>query len=189
MTDLELLLDCLRRLNALDISYMLTGSGASNYWGIPRTTHDFDFVVQLPPSSIPKFVPAFSGDYYLDEAAIRSAFRAPFQFNAIDTRSDLKIDFWMLRSEPFEQEMFRRRVHVELFKVPAWIATAEDVILHKLYWNKITPSDRQLGDAAGVYAVQKGALDLTYIQRWAREIGCEQTLAQLLAGEIRPKTT
>ena len=42
------------------------------------------------------------------------------------------------------------RQPVTLFDAPAWIATAEDVILHNLYWNRLTPSQRQLGDAAGV---------------------------------------
>ena len=37
MTEQELLLDCLRRLNRAEITYYLTGSMASNYWGIPRT--------------------------------------------------------------------------------------------------------------------------------------------------------
>jgi hypothetical protein len=55
---------------------------------------------------------------------------------------------------PFDQEMLRRRVHLTLFGEPAWITTAEDCILHKLVWNGITPSDRQLSDAAGVVAVQ-----------------------------------
>ena len=32
------------RLNRIGVSYYLTGSMASNYWGIPRTTHDLDFV-------------------------------------------------------------------------------------------------------------------------------------------------
>jgi len=58
MTEQELLVDCLRRLNLVGITYYLTGSMASNYWGIPRTTHDLDFVIQLPPSSIPAIVAA-----------------------------------------------------------------------------------------------------------------------------------
>ena len=41
----ELLIDCLQRLNRTGLAYMLTGSMASNYWGIPRTTHDLDFVL------------------------------------------------------------------------------------------------------------------------------------------------
>jgi hypothetical protein len=52
MTERELLIDCLGRLNGLGVAYMVTGSMASNYWGIPRTTHDLDFVVQLPPSAV-----------------------------------------------------------------------------------------------------------------------------------------
>ena len=44
-TERDLLVDCLQRLNAIGIAYMLTGSMASNHWGVPRTTHDLDFVV------------------------------------------------------------------------------------------------------------------------------------------------
>ena len=189
MTERELLVDCLQRLNRSGIAYMLTGSMVSNYWGIPRTTHDLDFVVQLPSEAIPKLLAEFSRDFSLDEAAIRAAHRPPHQFNAIDTRSALKVDFWLLKPEPFEREMFARRIPATLFGEPAWIATAEDVILHKLYWNKLTPSDRQLGDAAGVVAVQAGNLDQSYLHRWADELGVAATLAAILAGKITPKQT
>src|SRR5436305_10819543 len=157
MTERELLVDCLHRLNRTGITYYLTGSMASNYWGIPRTTHDLDFVVQLAMSAVPRIVQEFRGDFYLDEAAVRAAFQPPHQFNAIDTRSALKVDFWLPKSEPFDYEMLRRRTEAILFGEPAWIATAEDVILHKLLWNSISPSDRQLGDAAVVIAVQASA--------------------------------
>ncbi len=189
MTERDLLVDCLRRLNAAQITYMLTGSMASNYWGIPRTTHDLDFVIQLPADSSPKLVAAFRPDLYLDESALRDAYRPPYQFNALDTRSALKVDFWLLRPEPFEREMFRRRVPVTLFTQPAQIATAEDVILHKLYWNTITPSDRQISDAAGVVAVQRGSLDLMYLRHWANELKVTGTLEDLLSGRIAPKRT
>ena len=95
----------------------------------------------------------------------------------------------MLRDEPFEQEMFARRVDTILFDVPTWIETAEDVILHKLYWNKLTPSDRQLGDAAGAVAVQVNSLDRAYLRRWASQLDVAATLDDLITGKIRPKTT
>lgn len=189
MSEQELLADCLRRLNRSSVTYYLTGSMASNYWGIPRTTHDLDFVVQLPESAIPAIVQAFSGDFYIDEPAVRAALRPPHQFNAIDTRSALKVDFWLPKPEPFDREMLSRRVRVTLFGEPAWIATAEDVILHKLIWNRITPSDRQLGDAAGVVAVQATALDKNYLQRWAQELKLANELGNLLSGKIKPKQT
>jgi len=61
MTEQELLADCLRRLNRVGVTYYLTGSMASNYWGIPRTTHDLDFVIQLPASAVAAIVHEFSG--------------------------------------------------------------------------------------------------------------------------------
>ena len=189
MTEQELLVDCLRRLNGARITYYLTGSMASNYWGIPRTTHDLDFVIQLPPSAIPTIVAALSPDYFIDEASVRAAYQAPHQFNAIDTRSALKVDFWLPGPEPFDSEMLRRRVHSTLFGEPAWIATAEDCILHKLVWNRITPSERQLGDAAGVVAVQGEKLDAPYLRKWAETLKVLAELNQLLSGEIKPKRT
>lgn len=48
MNEQALLLDCGRRLNRAAVEYMLTGSMASNAWGIPRTTHDLDY--RITPS-------------------------------------------------------------------------------------------------------------------------------------------
>ncbi len=159
LTERELLADCLRRLNVIGLPYMLTGSMASNFWGIPRTTHDLDFVLAFEEDRVTAIVSEFEADYDLDAASVRSAFRKHHMFNAIDRRSALKVDFWMLRRVPFEENMFARRLRVTLFGEPAWIATAEDTLLHKLYWDRITPSERQLGDAAGIVAVQGAELN------------------------------
>jgi len=158
------LLDTLARLDRAGVRYMVTGWMASNYWGVPRTTHDLDFVIQLPPSQVSPLVEAFRGDYYIDEAMVRGAYQPPHQFNAIDLRSALKVDFWLLKPVPFEHEMFQRRTRQRIFGRDAWLATPEDVILHKLYWDRITPSDRQRQDAAGVAAVQRGRLDEIYLR-------------------------
>jgi len=189
MNEHELLVDCLHRLNRTGIAYYVTGSMASNFWGIPRTTHDLDFVVQIPPNAIPKIVAEFSSDFYIEETAVRAAYSPPHQFNAIDTRSSLKVDFWLPRAEPFDREMFSRRTQVMFSGVTAWIATPEDVILHKLVWNQMSPSERQLGDAAGIRAVQGERLDNAYLQRWAAELDVQESLRRILSGEIRPKIT
>jgi hypothetical protein len=163
---------------------------ASNAWGIPRTTHDLDFVIQLPQSQIAALAGAFaSPDYFLDEAAIRAAYQPPYQFNLIHVPSALKADFWLLRPIPFEREMFSRRVKDAWFGETIWLATAEDVILHKLHWNRITPSDRQLGDVAGVMAVQRGKLNAAYMRSWAAELGVAADLEAALSGALKPKQT
>ncbi len=190
MTEQDLLRECVRRLNTCGVPYMLTGSMASNAWGIPRTTHDLDFVIQLPLSQVPALVEAFAdADYFLDEASVRAAYQPPHQFNLIHVPSALKADFWLLRPVPFEQEMFGRRLKDVWFGVPLWLATAEDVILHKLHWNRITPSDRQLGDVAGVVEVQRGHLDEGYLRHWAGQLGVALELEAALSGKFRPKQT
>ena len=189
MTERDLLIDCLRRLNRLSIPYMLTGSMASNFWGIPRSTHDLDFVVQFLPESAVDVVHAFEDQFFIQEHSVRAAFQPPYQFNAIDQRSSLKVDFWLLRPDSFEQQIFARRRRETLFGEPAWIATAEDVILHKLNWHSITPSDRQLGDAAGIVAVQTDSLDRRYLQHWANQLGLSRVLDDVLAGKIQAKNT
>lgn len=169
---------------------MLTGSMASNFWGIPRTTHDLDFVIGLSEPTIPAFVQAFDDDnYFLQATSVRNALKPPYQFNVLDNRSALKIDFWVLRDETFERQMFQRRRRETLFGETAWISTAEDVLLHKLYWNQLSPSDRQLGDCAGIVAVQADHLDREYLRQWSIELHVEEILEKLLSGEIRPKHT
>src|SRR5215212_8943423 len=125
MSELELLADWLKRLNEIGIDYYVTGSMASNFWGIPRTTHDLDFVICIDTSAVPRLVAAFAGDFYIEEAAVRAGFSPPYQFNAIDTRSALKVDFWMPTSAAFDQEMLRRRVSDVVMETKAWFATPE----------------------------------------------------------------
>lgn len=188
-TERELLVDCLQRLNRVGIPYMLVGSMASNYWGIPRSTHDLDFVVALQPKDVDPLAAVFGEGFFIQTESIRGAFSPPHQFNAIDEQSALKVDFWLLKDDSFERSAFDRRVQVTLFGAPAWIATAEDVILHKYYWHKLSPSDRQLQDAAGVYAVRGESLDVAYLRHWAPILGAEKELAALLAGKHQPKAT
>lgn len=188
-TESEFLVDVLGRLNRSGIDYMLTGSMASNYWGIPRTTHDLDFVLLLNSDQVDQVVACFDAGFFIQPESVRSAFQPPHQFNVLDEHSALKADFWLLRDNPFERSAFGRRVSVTLFGAAAWIATAEDLILHKLYWNKITPSDRQLQDAAGVYAVQHDVLDAAYLGQWAAALGVEEEMEDLATGKLKPKSS
>ena len=188
-TEREFLVDVLGRLNQAGVDYMLTGSIASNFWGIPRTTHDLDFVLLMTPDQVDQLVACFRLGFFIQPESVHSAFKPPYQFNVLDEQSALKADFWLLQENRFEQSAFGRRLRVDIFDVGAWIATAEDIILHKLQRNKISPSERQLMDVAGVRAVQADALDVTYLGRWALILGVEQELDDLLTGKLKPKTT
>ena len=58
-----------------------------------------------------------------------------------------------------------------------------------LDWNRITPSERQLSDAAGIVAVQGASLNHAYLHEWAKELEVEKVVDDLLQLRIRPKTT
>ena len=46
MTEQELLRDCLVRLGQSGLNFMLVESMADDYWGVPRSSHDIDFVIE-----------------------------------------------------------------------------------------------------------------------------------------------
>lgn len=185
----ELLVDCLQRLNRLSMPYMLVGSMASNYWGVPRSTHDLDFVVQLLADAVDALVASFAVGFFIQPESVAKALRPPYQFNAIDEQSALKVDFWILRDNPFEKAALARRLSVLMFETPAFVATPEDLILHKLYWHKLNPSERQLRDAAGIYRVQRDMLDISYIERWANNLAVAQEWRDIVTGKFAPKST
>jgi hypothetical protein len=166
------------------VTYAITGSIASNFWGIPRTTHDVDIVVVLALADVAKFTAAFGEGYYVSEPAVREAVQRSSMFNIIDFSAGLKADFWVTRTDPFNHSMLGRRRRVEI--VPgqeSYIGSPEDVLLHKLVWNKISPSERQLADAAGIAAVQAGNLDRNYMKGWAARQTTADILEEILQGQ------
>lgn len=182
MTESELLVDCLRRLECAGIDYMLVGSMAGNYWGVPRSTHDIDFVIEYDETQVEAIVRAFQDGFFIQPISVAAGLRPPHQFNALDNRSALKVDFFRVAGDAYEFERFARRKRVVLFEQPAWIAAAEDVLLHKLRWHKISPSDRQLADARGIQLVSGGQLDQAYMEHWAERIGVAELLRSVLHG-------
>ena len=178
MTEQDLLKDCLDRLAKSGLNYMLVGSMAGNYWGIPRSTHDIDFVIEYEAKDVDRIVGLFESEFFIQRIGVEAALRAPYQFNALDNRSAFKVDFFRLAGDAYEMERFRRRRQVKILGADAWIAAPEDIVLHKLRWYTISPSDRQLTDAAGILAVSADMIDHAYLDHWASEIGVPELLEQ-----------
>jgi len=185
----EFLQDVVSRLEKAALTYAITGSIASNLWGTPRTTHDVDIVIVLSTADIPSILALFANRYYVSEEAVREAIAQNSMFNVIDFNTSLKADLWVTSRDPFNESMLNRRRRLEIVQgQEAWIGSPEDVLLHKLVWHKITPSERQLADAAGIFAVQVGGLDVNYMRDWAAKQGTAGLLEEILAGKHR-KTT
>lgn len=185
----EFLRKIIAGLEAAGVTYAITGSIASNFWGIPRTTHDVDVVLVLAPQQARQFLGSFPEDLYRNEEAVEAAVATAGMFNVIDTAVGLKLDCWVSGNDPFSQSIFKRRRRHEMMPAcEAYLASPEDVLLHKLVWNKITPSERQLADAAGIAAVQAGNLDLAYLRNWAAQQTTSAVLEEVLQGKYLKQT-
>ena len=87
MEQQELLVHTAAILDALKIPYMVTGSFAVNFYGIPHTTHDIDLVVQIRVADVSRLAREFPADFYADAERMRQAIEQQFMFNVIDPTS------------------------------------------------------------------------------------------------------
>ncbi len=159
-----------RVVAALDraaIPYMLTGSLASSFHGEPRSTQDIDIVIDPEKDSLERLLSAFpTDDYYVSREAALSALEVRGFFNVVDLQTGWKVDFIIRKDRAFSRTEFERRQSDELFGIRLHIASPEDVILVKLEWAKISDSDRQIRDAAGILRLKGDAINFAYIQGW-----------------------
>lgn len=158
-------------LESAGIPYMLTGSFASAYHGLPRATQDIDVVIAPTKQQLQQLITFFPPpDYYVDEGAALEAYDGESQFNVLDLTTGWKVDFIIRKSRRFNQAEFDRRIVADFEGTRIAIASAEDIVLAKLEWAKMGESERQIEDVAGILRIRAGDLDLQYIERWVLEL-------------------
>lgn len=165
------------------IPYLVGGSLASSLHGIPRATQGVDMVADLKPQHIAPLVRALETAFYIDADMVRDAIQRRSSFNVIHLATMFKVDIFVLQDNRASQEEMARRERYELSEKPRqelFVATAEDIILHKLHWFQLGGgvSERQWNDVLGVLQVQKGKLNLSYLQQAAKHMGVKDLLEQ-----------
>lgn len=146
------LTDVVARLEALDIQYMLTGSGAAMFYGLSRSTADLDIVIDLDILDVAPLVDAFDGDYYIDADSVFDALEHRSMFNVIPLFPGLKTDFILLRDEPFQQVAFSRRRRISWHGTLVWVIDPRDLVLSKLNWARDSHSAQQFADVRAIMA-------------------------------------
>lgn len=179
ITDFMLLvLDALRASN---VEYAISGAVSVWAWGEPRTTRDFDVVINLPVERMMAFskelekrdmlVPA---DIMLD-TLIED--RADIPLNAIHLYTGYKADLFMLRpGDIYGETAFARRRLVDL-EPPlgeVYVNAPEDLILNKLRYYAISQQPKHTRDIASILVAMGDELDRTYIETWAERLGVWQ---------------
>lgn len=172
----------LHALQAAEVPYMLVGSFASAFHGAPRATQDIDVVIAPTLGSLQKLLKQFpETDYYVSRDAALQAYGAETLFNVVDFTTGWKIDFIIRKSRAYSIEEFSRRQEAELLGARLYVAAAEDVILSKLEWAKLSESERQIRDVAGILRTKGDALDQEYLHRWVRALNVGEQWAEALS--------
>ena len=178
-------LEVIQVLETLRVPYCIGGSGASTIHGVMRATIDCDLVADLQPEQVEQFTKALKEDFYIEPESIRQAIANGRSFNVIHQRTIFKIDIFMPGSRKFEKSQLARRTERTIAHDPelkAWIASAEDTVLAKLYWFRLgnEVSERQWRDVLGVLKTQSGCLDLKYMHEMAITMNIVDLLDQAL---------
>jgi hypothetical protein len=164
----------------------VVGSFASSARGKPRATFDADIVAEVTRDHVRLLAERLAGEYYADELAIRHAVLDHSLFNALHLETMFKFDVYVSSSGRFDQQQLRRRLpeHIKPGSIdPVYVATAEDTVLAKLVWFRkgAGVSERQWSDVLGVLSVQKGQLDVAYLNEWAASLGVGDLLEKAIS--------
>src|SRR5882762_4213767 len=113
-------------LSACGIPYMLVGSFSSNYYGIPRSTKDADFVVKLLGGVGRDFMARLGADFEADAQLSFETDTGTYRQLIRHTSSPFKVELFLLSNDPHDQARFLRRVVVNAYGRDIWLPTAED---------------------------------------------------------------
>lgn len=185
----DILTDIAKALDVFHISYFLSGSFASSYYGYPRATHDIDLVVYIEHADDRPLLSAMRSlgeTYLMDTQMIGNALLHKSLFDILHVESGIKVDFWISKETPFAASCFQRKQKIRINKQDVSIISAEDLLLFKLVWYTKGESERQKRDAAGVWHIQGKKLDKRYLSFWAKQLGVTSLLRDLPRTNYQP---
>jgi hypothetical protein len=163
------------------VAHVLVGSFSSSYHGIPRSTEDADFLLQVEDLPVSMIAAALGPDFKLDPQVKIETFTMGEYYTISHRDSDFAIDLFLLKNDPHDQATFQRKLSVTYQGLGVFISTAEDIIITKLRWSQGGRRTKDINDARGVIAVQTPYnLDLPYIRNWTDQHHTRELFEQLL---------
>lgn len=178
-TGKEATLVVIRALEEAGIRYMVVGSFSSNFYGIPRSTQDADFVVELEERDLERLLeklpPGFAPDPQVSFETVTGTTRTILEIPSLQ----FKIELFDLGTDSHDQERFARRRRVEFEGLETFLPTPEDVVIQKLRWCRGGNRSKDYNDVRDVMSVQGVSLDWEYLRGWCGKHGTLELLEEV----------
>jgi hypothetical protein len=141
---------------------MLIGGQAVLLHGRPRLTDDIDVTLGLGPADCPDVLELCDrlGLTPLPED-VAAFVKETYVLPARHRNTGMRVDF-IFSTTPYEQQAIERSQRVEVGGVAVSFATAEDLVIHKLFAGR----PRDFEDAVGVVLRKGQDLDWPYLEHW-----------------------
>lgn len=172
-------------LLAEEIPFLLAGSFSSNFYGIPRSTQDADFVIELGDKPLLVLRDHLPAHYHLDPQLEFELVTGTYRNVIRVDGTQFKVELFHVSNDAHDRERFHRREGHTIAGRTVYLPTAEDVVIMKLRWGIGGARSKDVEDVRNVIAVQRGQLDWDYIHRWCNEHGTRELLEQIRS-EIPP---
>lgn len=180
MTSDEAVIAVIRALNAMGTPYMITGSLASNLFGIARSTKDADFILESSSIDIGRLQSMLGPSLFIDR-------QMSFETVTLTSRHIIKkksgppfnVELFFLSDDEHDRSRFDRRRKEKMFGEMVYVPTPEDVVITKLQWSKQGRRIKDVDDVRNVLAVQGDKLDFDYIRGWTDKHGTTDLLEEI----------
>jgi hypothetical protein len=169
-------------IDALDraaIPFMIVGSLASNFHGIPRATRDADFLIRLGSVPISDLAAALPDDLRLEPQAAFEAVTGTTRYLVTLQQNPFVCELFLCGDDPHDTARFERRERVRVVGREVFMATAEDMIVTKLLWATRATRAKDRDDARNIIAVRGADLDWNYIEGWCAAHGTIPLLREI----------
>lgn len=182
MTIEQIAVAVIKACESIGVDHMVTGAFAYNYYGIPRSTKDFDIVVDVRGShAMTKIICQLEGVVeFGDQVQFDTLTWGRRHMGRAKQGPTFQVELFELFDDAFVTEQFRRRVQLRSAQLQydTWLPTAEDMVVQKIRWGR----SKDLDDARDVLAVQDPAtLDMAYVRKWCDIHGTTPRLDDILA--------
>lgn len=154
-----------RALSGREIPFMLIGGQAVLLHGEPRLTQAIDVTLGVSPDRLPDVMAGAEATGLVPLPSDPQAFvRETFVLPCEEVGTGVRVDF-IFSTSSYEAQAIARAVRVEIEGEDVPFASAEDLLLHKLFAGR----PRDLEDAEGVVRRKGPEIDWDYVRRWAEE--------------------